>query len=118
MNNRDGIKKTLKITFFIATVAIIIGYSYFAFIDYISGPEIIILTPENGSTIASSTVSIQGQALRIQDITMNNRPILVDEQGNFKESVLLFRGYNVVLIYAKDKFGRTTEYKMELVYQD
>lgn len=118
MNNRDGIKKILKIIVSITVVAIIVGYSYFAFSDYINGPDIIITYPENGSTITTSTVVLRGQALRIQDITINNRPILVDEQGNFKESVLLFHGYNAILIYAKDKFGRTTEYKMELVYQD
>lgn len=82
------------------------------------GPEIIIFEPRNGSTIATSTVLIRGQALRIQDISLNNRPILIDEQGNFSETLLLFPGYNVSLISAQDKFDRTIEYKLELVYQD
>jgi hypothetical protein len=54
----------------------------------------------------------------IQNITLNNKPLLIDKDGNFTETLLLFPGYNVSVISANDKFKRTTEYKMELVYQD
>lgn len=116
--NRDGIKKLLKIGFFVLIILIVIGYSFFSFRDYISGPKIIISYPENGSTLSTSTVIITGQALHIRDITINNRPIIIDKLGNFVYTLTLFPGYNVSLISAKDKFNRITEYKLELVYKN
>lgn len=116
MINREGIKKIFRGSVFLIIGIIIISYAYFAIKDYVKGPEISIIEPINGSTISTSTVLIKGQALRIQDITLNNRPLLIDEQGNFSETLLLFPGYNVSLISAKDRFHRTIEYKLELVY--
>lgn len=117
MINRDSIKSILKILGFALIIIIVIGYSYFSFKEFIAGPQLIINEPINGSLISTSTVKIIGQALHIQDITINNRPIVIDKQGNFSETLLLFPGYNVSVIYAKDRFNRTTEYKLELVYQ-
>ena len=85
---------------------IVIGYAYFVSRNYLKGPEIIVYEPTNGSTISTSTVIVRGQALRIQDIVFNGRPILMDEQGNFSETLLLFPGYNVALISAQDKTSR------------
>lgn len=116
--NRDGIKKILKLVFFVIILSTLSGYSYITFKDYIDGPRIIINEPINGSTISTSTVTIIGQVLHIQDVRLNNRPLLIDKQGNFRETILLFPGYNVSVISAQDKFKRTIEYKLELVYQD
>ena len=118
MITRYGIKKVLRVGIFLVIIAIIVGYSYFAFKDYLSGPEIIVTDPINGSTISTSTVIVNGKALRIKDITFNSRPILIDKDGNFSEIFPLLPGYNVSLISATDRFNRTIEYKLELVYQD
>lgn len=117
MINRDGIKKILKSILFILIIIVVIGYSFFSFRDYISGPKITVTYPENGSTIATSTVEVRGQALHIRDITINNKPIVIDKLGNFVYTLVLFPGYNSTLIFAKDKFNRITEYKLELVYK-
>jgi hypothetical protein len=118
MINRDETKRIVKITVFVLIATVVVLYSFFSFRDYIAGPEILITYPENGSTISTSTVTIQGQAIHIRDIELNKKPILLDKQGNFTNTILLHPGYNVSVITAKDKFNRTTEYKLELVYQD
>ncbi len=118
MITRDTTKKIIKISVFLTITLIIVGYIYFAFRDYISGPAITVSEPINGSTVFSPVTTIKGQALRIKDLSLNNRPLLIDEQGNFIEELLLFPGYNVALLTASDKFGRTIEYKLELVYED
>lgn len=118
MINRDGTQKILKIALFIFIITTVIVYSSFSFRDYIEGPVIIINEPLNGSTFSTSTVKIKGRVLRIQDVTLNNRPVLIDTDGNFSETLMLLPGYNVSLISARDKFNRTIEYKLEFVYQD
>ena len=117
MINRDGTKKIFKISGFLIIILIIIGYSLFESHSLIKGPEITVFEPLSGSLSASSSVIVRGQALRIQDITLNGRPILVDTYGNFSETILLAPGYNTSLFSARDKFNRTTEYKLELVYE-
>jgi hypothetical protein len=118
MINREGTKKIIKIAGVTFVVLIVLGYALVTSHSFISGPEIVIYEPVNGSALATSSVMIKGAALRIQDITLNGRPILIDEKGNFNETLLLSPGYNVSLFSAKDKFDRTTEYKLELVYKD
>lgn len=85
--------------------------------DFILGPDIIILSPKNGSTIDSSKTEIIGITKRIKEITINGRPITIDEQGNWKEIDILEPGYNVFEIIAKDKFGRQKQYRLELTYK-
>ena len=48
---------------------------------------------------------------------MNDRKIFIDQQGNFKEKILLSYGYNIITMKANDKFGRNTKKKLELIYK-
>ncbi len=117
MNNREGTKKILKISIVSIVILVLISYALFASHSLISGPEIIVTEPVSGSTVNISSVIVKGIVLRIQDIKLNGRPILIDKEGNFSETLLLSPGYNVFLLSAEDKFNRTIEYKLELVYQ-
>jgi hypothetical protein len=117
MINRDDTKKIIKIIGILIIVLFMVIYIIFESHSLIRGPEIIIDSPENGTLISTSTVIIHGKALRVKDITLNNRPILIDQYGNFEEVLLLHPGYNVSLFYGEDKFNRTIKYKFELVYE-
>ena len=81
------------------------------------GPIITIHTPENGSTLTESLVTIKGVAENISHISLNDRSIFIDEEGRFQEKLLLSYGYNIMTIKAEDKFGRKTEEILELVYK-
>ena len=115
--SRQGTKKILRIGIYSLIALIVIGYAIFASFSFIQGPEIEISYPENGSTFASSTLEIRGVVERSQDITLNGRSILIDDKGNFDEHTLLSPGYNVFTLHARDKFGRSREYRLELVYK-
>lgn len=117
MINRNGIKKILKLGIILIIVLIVLGYAYFASHTFLNGPEIIVTEPRTGISTTTSSIKIIGKALRIQDITLNGRPIIIDDEGNFDENLILAPGYNVSLLRARDKFGRTTEYKIDLVYK-
>ena len=116
MINRDGVQKIIKIGLFVFIILVVLIYSIISFKDYVDGPQINVQEPINGSVIASSTVLLKGQVRRIQDVSINNRPLLIDTQGNFTYNLLLLDGYNIFAISAKDKFGRIAEYKLELVH--
>ena len=115
--NREIIKRLLVILAIVIVAVIIIAYSYHASRGIITGPTIVITSPSAGETaFSTSTVSIKGVATRAQSISLNGRPILIDENGNFLESVVLSPGYNVETLQGIDKFGHATTASLQLIY--
>jgi hypothetical protein len=106
--------KAITITLFLIAL---FGYGIFEVWNYATGPEIIVSSPKNGSVVSESLISIDGQGKNIQEITFNDRPIMVDEVGNFSEKILLSYGYNVLELKAQDRFGKTTEQELQIVYK-
>jgi hypothetical protein len=93
------------------------GYGIFEIWNYATGPKIIVSSPKNGVTVSESLVSVQGQGKNIKEISLNDRAIVVDETGNFKEDILLSYGYNILKLQAEDRFGKETEQKLQIVYK-
>lgn len=106
--------KTIIVSLF---VIILIGYGIFEVWNYMTGPQIYITSPADGLAVSESLISIEGQTKNSKIITLNDRPIVVDEVGRFKESILLSYGYNVLILKAEDRFGKKTEQKLQLVYK-
>jgi zona occludens toxin (predicted ATPase) len=100
-------------------VLFIIGYSVFNSRFIIQGPEIEISGLDASGKIIrtdSKDFSLQGNAVHSSYITVNNRPISVDETGNFNEKLLLSNGVSIIDIYARDKFGKEVRKKIDVVY--
>ncbi len=116
MLTRYGIKKLLKIALFTCVVCVVIGYALFATHDFILGPSLSITEPQSGSSFALPMIHIKGIVERIREISLNGRPITIDDKGNFDEVVLLAPGYNIFTLEIKDKFGRSKEYRLEYIY--
>jgi len=96
---------------------ILIGYGIFELWNYMTGPQILISTPQNGIAVSESLITIEGQVKNTKIITLDDRPIVVDQQGNFKESMLLAYGYNTLILKAEDQFGKKTEQRLQIVYK-
>jgi hypothetical protein len=94
---------------------IIVGYTYLKTKDYIAGPQITITSPLDGSTVSNPLIEITGVTKNISFISLNDRPIFVDEKGNFKEKLLLYPGYNIMSVKAEDRYKRTVEKTIELI---
>ncbi|MDP6387930.1 MAG: hypothetical protein QGG63_01490 [Candidatus Pacebacteria bacterium] len=98
-------------------IVVIFGYAFFQARNIILGPVIKIQEPQNGVSLEHSLVGIEGTAKNISHISMNDRQIFTDEQGQFREKLLLSYGYNIITIKAKDRFGRKTKKTLELIYK-
>lgn len=101
----------------IVAFAAIGGYALYQARNLITGPVISITEPYNGGAQKDSLVEIKGQARNISAISLNDRPIYIDESGYFVEKLLLEEGYNIMKLKAQDKFGRSTEKTLELVLE-
>jgi len=113
--NRDA-KFLFRLTIIVLFALIIGFYSYYQARKLISGPQITITSPANGSTVTDSLVEIKGVAKNIKDISLDDRPIFIDEQGNFDEKLLLAPGYTIITMKAEDRFNEKTEKTLELYY--
>lgn len=106
--------------FFSIIVLFLIGYATFNSRFLIKGPEVTVsgLEDSTKNTLYAKTkdFSLQGIASHSSFISINNRPILVDEQGNFNEKLLLSNGVSIIDIYARDKFGKEVRKKIDIVY--
>lgn len=93
----------------------IIGYALFEARNIVYGPNIILTTET--TEVTERVVLIQGKAERIAELRINGRTIPVTESGVFEEPIVLTQGYNRIMVTATDKFGRTEEKVLELIYQ-
>jgi inosine/xanthosine triphosphate pyrophosphatase family protein len=108
----------LKVTLFFAAIAIIGGYSYYKSKNLLAGPIVEIKTPSSGTVLEESLISIEGVARNITHISLNDRPITIDDTGYFSEKLILFPGYNVTKVSVRDRFGKERSEILELVYRE
>jgi len=108
MLTRTRLSRLLRLIASAIVVLAIAGYALSRSLPYIHGPEILVLQPLDGSTIATTTVDIVGRAIRINSLRLDGKLISVDEAGNFKERLVVFPGVNVISLDATDQFKRQT----------
>jgi len=103
----------------IVIIAVLVGgfsfYGLFKAWDFLVGPKIIIESPKDGETFSSSYIEIKGEVKNVSFLSLDGRQIFADQNGNFKEGLLLARGYNIIELSAKDKFNREIKIKREVV---
>jgi hypothetical protein len=80
----------------------------------LEGPEISIETPLDGAVVSESSLVVRGKALHISAISLNDRPIFIDKDGNFSEELLLPPGYTILSVKAEDRFQRKTEKELHI----
>ncbi len=108
---RDGrITRIVLVLFFL----LIVGYAYYEARGVLYGPNIQVMS--GIQQVSDPFISIQGKAERIADLSMNGRPISVTEDGAFDEPYLLAPGLNRIMLDATDRYGRTTQQIIEVVY--
>lgn len=98
-------------------VGAILAYSAYQLRNLILGPVITIESPTDGSTLTESLVEIRGVAKNISHLSLNGRPIFIDPEGHFSEKLLVSYGYTIMTILAADRFGRSVEKRLQLMYQ-
>ncbi len=111
---RTQTKKTVIFVCILFMIGATLGYVYYQARDLITGPVIAIETPKNFASVEGPLLEVRGTAENISFITLNDRQIFVDEESLFLEYLILPRGYSIIKIEAKDKFGRVRIETLEL----
>ena len=64
---------------------------------------------EDGQSFSSRVLNLKGTAKRAVMLTINNREVLIDENGDFEDTIILYPGLNILTIEAQDKFENYKE---------
>ncbi|MCR4281023.1 MAG: hypothetical protein NUV88_01680 [Candidatus Kaiserbacteria bacterium] len=94
---------------------IVIFYAYYEARGILFGPTI--QTSSDVTVSHERFITIRGKAERISELSMNGKPVSVTEEGAFDEPYLLANGYNRIFLRARDKYGRTSERTVEVIYE-
>lgn len=99
-------------------LGLFLAYVLFQARFLIAGPIVFIETPQSGSTVEAGGITITGEAKRISHLSLNGRPIHVDESGRFSERLLVPEGYTIITLTARDRFGRERDALLHLYARD
>jgi|GEM_PF-551634 hypothetical protein len=84
---------------------------------FITGPCITLEGPGDGAVFDDPVIHVFGTATHTTYITLDGRPIFIDERGEFNEMLVLSPGNNIVTLYARDRFGHEVTEMREVVYK-
>ncbi len=96
--------------------SVILIYTLFNSLTFLKGPELIITRPTNGETFDEELLTIEGEVRNAAFITLNDRQIYVDDTGKLFDQLLLYPGYNILTMKARDKFDREVVIIREITY--
>lgn len=112
MKKMHPVRKKIALFLFSA----IIVYALWNGRNLIRGPQIDILSPQDGAMPTEKIVKIEGLAKNISFITLNGRQIFTDKEGFFSEELLPYHGYNIIEINAEDRFGKKIVKQIKFYY--
>lgn len=116
MPKKNDTRKIAKIILISIISLIILGYVLFSSRLLIAGPQIKDISPMNGSSFDKPVIELTGTTKSISFISLNDHPIFIDEEGEFKEKLLLSPGLSIIKIYGRDRFDRETTKYLQYVY--
>lgn len=94
--------------YLIALVLVVLfGYGFIEAWPLLAGPSLSIVSPEQNALYSDGIVSIQGNAARAAQLTLNGAPVLRDQNGSFSSTLTFPRGGSILTFVATDRFGRT-----------
>ncbi len=114
-NQTFSIQSILKVVGVIVLIGLIITYVIFQARFLITGPQII-LTEVPITEYNQRVITLEGSAFNITHLWLNDRQIFTDEDGGFKEALVLENGYTIATLRATDRYGRETRVVRSFVY--
>lgn len=104
--------KKIKNYILFSLAIIIVCYSLFRLYPIVLGPTINITSPQYGESVSTSTFIVTGIVKRAKEVKIEDRSILIDQNGNFSQNFVFVYPYTILNISATDSWGRTVTKKL------
>jgi len=102
---------TPRIVIASVVVLIVIGgffYIYRQIGRFAAVPRLVVTEPTDGENVEGNSIEIAGFTDKDAKLTINEQPIVVNDNGEFKENVLLQKGINAITISSVNRFEKST----------
>lgn len=101
-------------------LVIVVVFSLFFYIWYqISGlarpPYLNIIDPSQDKTIKDDVITMVGQTDPEASLFINDQPIYIDKDGNFKERIGLQKGVNILKVVARSRLGKESVIERKII---
>lgn len=111
------LRKRLELALLGILVVSACAYGAFRAYPLVAGPSITIYNPVDGDYVASSTFEISGQVKRATLITLQGKPITIDTEGHFTETLVAQTPYTILVLVAQDAYGETVSKTIRVIPQ-
>lgn len=92
----------------IIVMLIVIGYGFSKSYNLINGVSLTVSGIPTDSIAHNPYLQMSGNAKNAVLLSLNGRPITINKQGVWQDAVILSKGYNMITVLARDKFGKET----------
>src|SRR3989344_1732239 len=103
-----------NIILFIGILTFIIFFIFFQYREAIFNPMLQVASPKEGETISSQDLQIVGKTDPNSVVYVENQPVSLDSEGNFKKIITVFPGKSIIDIKSVNRFGKQTEVKRHI----
>ena len=111
-----GVEFIYKMIVLVLVTAIVI-YGFVISESFRKGPVVNVYSPINGDSVLN-TVEVIGNVSGASYLTLNDRQIFVERDGDFEETISLPKGYNVLKLYARDNSNREVEKILHILVKE
>lgn len=98
----------LKLALIVLAIVAVLGYLGFEAKKIITPPRLEIGAPADNLTTHRKTIEVAGQTEKEAKVKINDQDIFLDQNGDFRETVDLQPGLNIIKIEAKKKRSAET----------
>lgn len=106
-NTLSGFRLGPTTMLLVVVIIFVVGYVLFQYHAAFLSPMLSLSTPSENAVISSQTVTVMGKAEPNTTVTINDVPVYIDKDGNFRKDVSVFSGQTTIVIKEENSFGRT-----------
>lgn len=112
---KHNAKKIIKMSVLTMFFVFIVTYAFFRSYNLIFGVNLKNINLKDGAGFDGNILNVSGNAKNAVYLALNDREISIDKDGDFSETIALLKGYNIVEIKARDKFGNVDQKDYQLI---
>ena len=105
----DSIRNIITKWSILLLIVIVVGYGLFRVYPFFIGPVITVYSPKDGEQVTSSTFQVSGKVERAKEIRLQGRPITINTEGLFNETLVTHAPYTILVLEATGSYGKKVQ---------
>ena len=98
-------------------ILLVLSYLGFEYMKFIKPPELEINNPKNNEIITDTEVKVSGKTTTDVGLTINNQPIILDQEGNFTTEIQITKDTKEIKFVATSRYGKITEKSVNIIVE-